>query len=121
MANFMPRPLNPRRKSPQTQFDTRLGVDEVEGKNPGRGTIFLLSTSFRPRLGPTQPHIQWVQGVKWPRHEDDYSPPNSAVVKNMCWVHTSIPHYVFVAYCVIKYRANFTGICTEIRNKDGVT
>jgi hypothetical protein len=27
---------------------------------PGRRKIFLFSTTSRPALGPTQPHIQWV-------------------------------------------------------------
>jgi hypothetical protein len=31
--------------------------------SPRRGMIFLLSTSSRPILGPTEPHIQWVIGA----------------------------------------------------------
>jgi hypothetical protein len=30
--------------------------------SPGRVKIFILSTSSRPNLGPTQPPIQWVLG-----------------------------------------------------------
>jgi hypothetical protein len=30
--------------------------------SPERGKFFLLSTSSRPTLGPTQPPIQWVRG-----------------------------------------------------------
>jgi hypothetical protein len=49
-------------------------------------TIFLLSTSSRPVLGPIQPPIQRVPGdlspeVKWLGHEADHSPPTSAEVK----------------------------------------
>jgi hypothetical protein len=44
------------------------------GSNPGRGTIFLFSTTSRPALWSIQPHIQRVPGVsstviKWPGHE----------------------------------------------------
>jgi hypothetical protein len=35
--------------------------------SPGRGKIFLSSTSPRPVLGPTQPPIQWVPGALSPR------------------------------------------------------
>jgi hypothetical protein len=31
--------------------------------NSGRGKILLFSTAFKPALGPTQPHIQWVPGA----------------------------------------------------------
>jgi hypothetical protein len=31
------------------------------GYNPARGTIVFLSTTSRPALGPTEPHIQWAQ------------------------------------------------------------
>jgi len=54
----------------------------------GAGIIFLLNTSFRPALRPTQPPIQQVQGVLCPGikqlgHEADHSPPSCAKVKNM--------------------------------------
>jgi hypothetical protein len=39
-------------------------------------------TACRPALGPTQPPIQWVPGVKRPGREADHSPPSSAEVKN---------------------------------------
>jgi hypothetical protein len=45
-----------------------------------RGKNFLFSTASRPVLGPTKPHIQWVQGalspgIKWPGCDPDHSPP----------------------------------------------
>jgi hypothetical protein len=54
---------------------------------PERGKIFLLSTSSRPALRPTQPPIEWVPGVlslgaKRSGSEADRSPPTSAEVKN---------------------------------------
>jgi hypothetical protein len=63
-------------------------------------------------LDPTQPRIQWVPGilslgVKWPGREADYSPPSSAEVKN-AWSYTSTPQYVFMAWCLVKHRDNFT-------------
>jgi hypothetical protein len=71
--------------------------------NPGRGKIFLPSTSSRLVLGPTQPPIQWVpgalsQGVKWPGREADHSPPTSPTP------HTSSPH----SAQLVKHRDNFT-------------
>jgi hypothetical protein len=41
-----------------------------------------------------------------PGHEADHSPPSSADVKN-AWSYTSIPQYVFMAWCLVKHRDNF--------------
>jgi hypothetical protein len=48
--------------------------------------MFLLTTTSRTALGPTQPPVQWVPGalslgVKRPGRETDQSPPSSAEVK----------------------------------------
>jgi hypothetical protein len=70
--------------------------------SPGRGKIFLLSTSAsRPVLGPIQPPIQWVPGgsfpgLKRPGREAGNSPPTSAEIKNT-WIYTSTLPYVFMA------------------------
>jgi hypothetical protein len=48
----------------------------------GVGVRVLLSTLCRPVLGPTQPHIQWIPGVKRPGCEADHSPPTTAEVRN---------------------------------------
>jgi hypothetical protein len=74
--------------------------------------IFLFITASRTALGPTQPPIQWVPGalslgVKRPGREADHSPPSSAEVKN-AWSYTSTPKYVFMAWCLVKHRDNFT-------------
>jgi hypothetical protein len=39
--------------------------------------------------------------------EADHSPPSSAEVKNV-WSYTSTPQYVFMAWCLVKHRDNFT-------------
>jgi hypothetical protein len=51
----------------------------------------MFSTSSRPALGPTQPPIQWVPGVKRPGREADRSSPTTAEVKKI-WIYTSFPH-----------------------------
>jgi len=60
------------------------------------------------QLGTTQPPIKWVPealslGVKWPGRESDHSPPSSAEVKNV-WSYASILQYVFMAWCLVKYK-----------------
>jgi len=34
------------------------------GSIPGTSTDFIFATVSRAPLGPTQPHIQWILGVK---------------------------------------------------------
>jgi hypothetical protein len=72
--------------------------------------IFFFTTASRTALEPTQPPIQWVQGVlslgvKRPGREAGHSPPSSAEVKNE-WSYTSTPQYVFMAWCLVKHREN---------------
>jgi hypothetical protein len=74
--------------------------------------IFLFTTVSRTALGSTQPPIQWVAGtlslgVKRPGREAGHSPPPSAEVKN-AWSYISTPQYVFMAWCLVKYRDNLT-------------
>jgi hypothetical protein len=84
-----------------SRFDSKRGLG-----------IFLFTTASRMALGPTQPPIQWVSGalslgVKRPEREADHSLPSSAKVKN-AWSYTSIPRYVFMVWCLVKHRDNFT-------------
>jgi hypothetical protein len=73
----------------------RAGRPNGKSSRPGRGKTFLLSTSSRPVLGPTQLPIQWVPEVKRLGRESNHSPPSSADVKNT-WIYTSTPLYVFL-------------------------
>jgi hypothetical protein len=43
----------------------------------------------------------------FPGREVDHSPPSSAEVRNS-WSCISTPHYVFMTWCLVKYRDNFT-------------
>jgi hypothetical protein len=49
-------------------------------------------------------------GVKRPGREADHSPPSSVEVKN-AWSYTSTPQYIFMAWCLVKHRDNFTFLC----------
>jgi hypothetical protein len=42
--------------------------------------FLVFSITSRPALEPTQPHVQWVPGVKQLWREVDHSHPFSAVV-----------------------------------------
>jgi hypothetical protein len=82
---------------------TGYGLDgrKVWNSNPGRGKLSLLSLSWRPALGPTQPPIQQVQlalssNVKYPEGETDHLSSTTAFVKNT-WIYASTPPYVFMA------------------------
>jgi hypothetical protein len=77
----------------------------------GAGNFFLRH-SVQTGSGAHEPPIEWVRGalfpgVKRPAREADHSPPCSAEVKN-AWNYTSIPQYFFMAWCLVKYRDNFT-------------
>jgi len=52
--------------------------------------IFLFATASRWALGPTQPPIQWVPGVKRPGRKSDYSHTYGVEVKNV-WIYASTP------------------------------
>jgi len=59
-----------------------------------------------------QPPIQWVPGalslgVKRPERQADHSPPSNAKVTN-AWGYTSTPQYVFMVWCLVKHKDNFT-------------
>jgi hypothetical protein len=80
-----------------------LGFDSQWGLG-----IFLFTTASRMTLEPTQPPIQWVPGalslgVKWPGHEADHSPPSSECME--LYLHSS---NVFMVWCLVKHRDNFT-------------
>jgi hypothetical protein len=47
-------------------------------------------------------------GVKRSGREADHSPPSSAEVKNVCRAIPPLPQYVFMAWCLVKHRYNFT-------------
>jgi hypothetical protein len=74
--------------------------------------IFLFDTMSRPVLGPIQPPMQRVSGtlflgVKRSGREADHSSPPIAEVKN-AWSYASTPPYIFMAWCLVKHRDNFT-------------
>jgi len=86
-----------------------LCIREVPGSVPGRDSeVILFATASRTALGPTHFPILWVPAapsavVMGPGRQADHSPPSSAKVKN-AWSYTSISQYVFIAWCLNKYR-----------------
>jgi hypothetical protein len=78
---------------------TGFGLDDqmIGIRFPARVGIFLLDTTSRTALGPTQPLIQWEPGavslgVKRPGHEPDHSPPFSAEVKECVEIYLHYPN-----------------------------
>jgi hypothetical protein len=68
---------------------------------------FWLCSLTCSALGPNQPPIQWVPGVlslrvKLTTHL--HLVPRS----NNAWSYTSTPQYVFMVWCLVKHRDNFT-------------
>jgi hypothetical protein len=85
----------------------RLGFDSRQGQG-----ILLFATASRPSLEPTQPTVHLVPGVlslraKRPNRETHHSRASSTEVK-ITWIYTSSPPYVFIAWCLVKHRYNFT-------------
>jgi hypothetical protein len=79
----------------------RAGRPKGRGSSIGGAKNFRFSISFRPALGPINPPIQWVLGVRSSRvkrqeREADHTPLFSAEVKQW-WSYTSTPPYVFMA------------------------
>jgi hypothetical protein len=74
--------------------------------------IFLFTTTFRVPLGPTQSPIQWVpealslgvnrRGVELTTHL--HLVPRSRIRGAI----PPLPQYVFMAWCLVKHRDNFT-------------
>jgi hypothetical protein len=83
------------------------GQPGFNSRNERGKDVFLVTTASRPSVGSTQTLIKWVPGVKLPGHEIDHSPPTSAEVKNT-WNNNSTPPYVFMAWCLVRNRDNFT-------------
>jgi hypothetical protein len=100
-----------------TMFHTHHTIPILCGVSYGLGVgiaqykIFLFSTGPGPALGPIQPPMQWVPGVKRLGREAHHSRPSSAKVKNgraipplphMCSWHSAQIIYLFtlhVAFC----------------------
>jgi hypothetical protein len=69
----------------------------------------MIPRSFSPR-------------VKWLRCEADNSPPSGNMDKNV-WSYISTPSYVFMLWCLVKHKDNFTFTFTFflLRPLKGVT
>jgi len=58
---------------------------------------FFSSRTTKPALGPTQPPIHWIVGVKWSELEVNQSSPSSGKVKNESCYNSTCPfclHYM---------------------------
>jgi hypothetical protein len=70
-----------------------------------RQEVFLGSVASQPALGPTQPAVRLVFGVKRPDREAELSLPSNVEVKNDA-AYTSVPPHVFMACCLNKHGDN---------------
>jgi hypothetical protein len=68
--------------------------------------FFLFPTVSRLALGPIQPPIQWVLGVKWLGHEADHSSPSHGVVLSkelgQLYVLPFVQNFLGL-YCLLTY------------------
>jgi hypothetical protein len=92
---------------------------EVRGIDSEWRLGIFFSTESTPTLGSIQPPIQRVPGalslgVKRPGRETNHSPPPNAEVKNVRR-YTSTRHYVFMAWCLVKHRDDFTLMFTVLK------
>jgi hypothetical protein len=80
-----------------------LRAERPMGRSSSTGSVknFHFFISSRPILGPNQPPIEWVAGVKRNWRKTDHSPSTSAEVKKT-WIYTSTPPYAFMA-CLISF------------------
>jgi len=70
---------------------------------------FSFATIFRPDLEPIQPPLQWVPGVPFLLIERAMREAHLHLVSR--WIRGTIhpsPQYMFMAWCLIKHRGNFT-------------
>jgi len=61
--------------------------------------------------------MNWVlfTGAKQQGREAEYPPPSSADVEN-AWSLPPLPQYVFMAWCLVKHRDNFTFTFNVVSN-----
>jgi hypothetical protein len=90
-----------------------FGLDNW-GSFPSKGSDGIFSLHHRVQTGSGAHPASYpmgtgrsFSGVKQLGYEADHSPPSSAEVKNV-WNDTSIPQYVFMAWCLVKHGDNFT-------------
>jgi hypothetical protein len=81
--------------------DGRSGFDVGQGQ-----VFFLFATASRPVLGPTQPPIEWVLGVKQSGREVHHLSPSNAEVTNM-WSCAFTPPILLLAWYLVKHRDIF--------------
>jgi hypothetical protein len=81
------------------------GVQNLEGARN-----FFIATASRLALVPTQPPVLWLSpGVKHIGHEADCSHPSGVKVKN-AWSYTSALPYIFMVWCLVKYKMHLHGV-----------
>jgi hypothetical protein len=81
---------------------------------PAGAGNFFLHHRVQNSSGAHSASYPMGTGGSFPGGKADHSPPSSAEVKNE-WSYISTPQYVFMAWCLVKHRDNFTftreGVC----------
>jgi hypothetical protein len=90
----------------------------TEVRFPAEAEIFLFAAASRPLSELAQSPVKWIpralsSGVQWPGLKARDSPPSSWEVRN-AWNYTSTLPYVFMEWCSVKPRDNFTILSYDI-------
>jgi hypothetical protein len=114
VVRFTLRPLYCEGSNPWYPLDRRLGGPQSRsgrgGEEENSQPLPGLEPPDQPARNPTSYPMD--KETKRPGREGDHSSSSSAEVKNV-WSYTSITHFVFVAWYLVKYRMLLHGVTVK--------